>query len=123
METQRHILVIDDDADMLRIIRGYLADSYKVTLISSGQEALEFLNTSKPDAIFLDYLMPGMTGVEVLEAIKSNVETKSIPVFFLTAMADTTQIQNIMKIAQGYVQKPISKKEILAVLTNYFDII
>ncbi|MCQ2910936.1 MAG: response regulator [Clostridia bacterium] len=121
MENELHILVIDDDPDMLRVMRGYLKDYYKVTLISSPKEALTFLDKNKPNAILLDYLMPEMNGLELLNVIKNNDELKNIPVFMLTAISDSDKIKDFMKMAQGYVQKPVSKRELLSVLNNYFE--
>ena len=116
-----HILVIDDDPDMLRIMRGYLKDYYKVSLISSAKESLMFLDKNKPDAILLDYMMPEMNGLELLNILKNNDELKRIPVFMLTAISDSDKIQDFMRLAQGYVQKPVSKRELLSVLNNYFE--
>lgn len=121
-EKELHFVVVDDDPDLLRIIRGYLKDQYKVTLFSSGYEALDYLKTNKPDGIFLDFMMPQLTGLDVLEEIKKNDEIKSVPVFFLTSISELQQIQNIMKTAQGYLQKPVSKKELLNLISNYYEI-
>lgn len=121
MDEQLHILVVDDDPDMLRIMRSYLKDSYRVTLISSGEEALEFLKSNKPDAIVMDFMMPGMNGLETVNEIKNREESKSIPVFFLTAVSESDKIQDLMKVGQGYLQKPVGRRELLSLLTNYFE--
>ena len=65
--------------------------------------------------------MPEMNGLEVLTQIKDREETKHIPVFFLTAVSETEKIQDIMKLAQGYIQKPVGRRELLSALNNYFE--
>ena len=64
-EERRKILIVDDDPMVLKVIRSYLKDSYKVYCIRSGEEALKFLSMQIPDVVLLDYMMPGMDGPEV----------------------------------------------------------
>ena len=61
-EERRKILIVDDDPMVLKVIRSYLKDSYKVYCIRSGEEALKFLSMQIPDVVLLDYMMPGMDG-------------------------------------------------------------
>ena len=64
-EERRKILIVDDDPMVLKVIRSYLKDRYKVYCIRSGEEALKFFSMQIPDVVLLDYMMPGMDGPEV----------------------------------------------------------
>ena len=55
---RKHILIVDDDPNELKMLRYYLKDHYKVTVISSGRTAMEFMSKYTPDLVLLDYLMP-----------------------------------------------------------------
>ncbi len=86
----KRIMIIDDDEDMLLMTERWLIKSgYEVLKASSGQTALKMISLDKPDLILLDYAMPEMNGPEVLEKIRSNDETKNIPVIYRTGMDDT----------------------------------
>lgn len=86
----KRILLIDDDEDMLAMTERWLEKGgYEVVKAVSGKEALDILNHQKPDLILLDYAMPEMNGPEVLAAIRSNNDTKNIPVLYRTGMDDT----------------------------------
>ena len=81
-ETQKTLLLVDDDAVMIRTLREGLSTSYKVLPANSGVNALKILERARPDLILLDYEMPEMNGPQVLEKIKNNPETAKIPVMF-----------------------------------------
>ena len=80
---EKRILVVDDDQNMLQLLYTFLRDSYRVTTVTNGQEALDAIRQEMPDLMLLDYLMPGMTGKETLEIIRKDEELKDLPVFFL----------------------------------------
>lgn len=85
----KKILVVDDDAANLTLIKGILSDLYKVYPIDSGADALEFLEMQHPDMILLDAEMPEMSGKELFGFIKSDPKLSDIPVIFLTGNTDT----------------------------------
>lgn len=80
-----NILIIDDDRMNQLLAKKFLSEYYTVEGVASGGAALEYLEASKPDLILLDLVMPEMDGFEVLERIRKNPKTASIPVIFLTA--------------------------------------
>ena len=81
------ILIVDDEKDFLTSMEFWFkTQGYSVVAVSSGAEALEFLKTKKPNIVFLDYVMPGMNGLETLEKIR--VIFEDLPVVLLTAHAD-----------------------------------
>lgn len=81
------VLVIDDEADIREIAKMSLqfTRDWQVITASSSEEGLVIAQDRKPDAILLDVMMPGMNGLEMLKALRSNSITQVIPVIFLTA--------------------------------------
>ena len=85
----KRILLIDDDEDMLAMTGRWLEKGgYEVMKAVSGKDALDMIAVKRPDLILLDYAMPEMDGPAVLAAIRSNEETKDIPVVYRTGMDD-----------------------------------
>lgn len=122
MEKQKKILVVDDDQNMLQLLYSFLRDSYRVTMVSSGKDALESLRKQKPDLMLLDYLMPEMNGKETLEIIRKDENLKDLPVFFLTGVSDSNKISECLKLdPSGYILKPIGKFSLLAKIRAYFE--
>lgn len=112
---KKHILIVDDNPNELKTLRYYLQDSYKVTVITSGKTAVEFLSKYTPDLILLDYLMPEHNGAAVLKDIQSRDETKDIPVLFLTGRTDAETIRECLTLRPaGYIVKPVAKDALLA---------
>ncbi len=85
---REHILVVDDDRMNLKMAERLLKSSYDVSCVPSGEEALGFLKSNRPDMILLDLHMPGMDGFDVLKQIRSVLGFDDIPVIFLTADDD-----------------------------------
>jgi DNA-binding response OmpR family regulator len=102
------ILVIDDDTSIRKFLkRGLSYEGFAVTLAESGEDGLARAREHYPDLVILDWLMPGMDGLEVLEKLR--LADTSLPVIMLTAK-DTPQdqIKGLNKGADDYVTKPIS---------------
>ena len=103
-------------------MRAFLQDDYRVTMVSSGKDAIEFLIHNQPDAILLDYVMPLFNGPSVLKIIRSKEKTRHIPVFFLTGQKDRdTVIECLSLNPAGYFVKPIEKDTLLEKLNSYFN--
>ena len=121
-EIQRTILLVDDDAVMIRTLREGLSTSYKVLPANSGANALKILARAKPDLILLDYEMPEMNGPQVLEELRKNPQTAEIPVMFLTAKTDTESIEKIEALKpQGHMLKTLPLREIKGIIQGFFD--
>lgn len=115
----KHILVIDDDPMMLRLIKQELKEKYNVATAVSGKIALNFLKNRKTDLILLDYEMPVENGPEVLKKLRENEETKDIPVVFLTGINDREKIQKVLAMKpQGYLLKPIEYDKLIQTIHN-----
>ena len=121
-QPQKTLLLVDDDAVMIRTLREGLSTNYKVLPANSGANALKILERVKPDLILLDYEMPEMNGTQVFEALKNNPDTAKIPVMFLTAKNDLKSIGKIEALkAEGHLLKTLPLKEIKARLKEFFD--
>ena len=116
------ILIVDDEADNVELLEEYLQSSDYLTLSAfSGEEALQILNqrADEIDAIFLDRMMPGMDGMEVLKNIKNDDKLSGIPVIFQTAKADPQSTLDGLKAgAYYYLSKPYDREQALAILDN-----
>jgi CheY-like chemotaxis protein len=112
------ILVVDDSKSARFAIRSMLKKSdVAVELAESGEEALETLKKSKPDAIFMDHMMPGMDGFETTKEIKKDPATATIPVFMCTSNEGEEYIVEAKSIgAMGILPKPATPERIAEVL-------
>lgn len=110
------ILVVDDNADNLRLLAGILNEHhYKIRLAPSGERALATIRKEAPDLILLDIMMPDMDGFEVCRQVKADQETTGIPVIFISALDET--IDKVKAFSTGcvdYITKPFKSQEVLA---------
>lgn len=103
----KHILIVDDNKTNLVSAKNALADVYKVTAVTSGEQALKFLDKNIPDLILLDINMPEMDGFEVMERIRKNDACDNVPIIFLTADSDSaTESRCLESGAQDFITKP-----------------
>lgn len=110
---RKHILVVDDDSSVLKLLKGYLAERYDVATAISGKIALKFLEAKKTDMVLLDYEMPNENGAEVLAKIRENPNTANLPVVFLTGVTERKKIMEVLAMKpQGYLTKPIDMEKL-----------
>jgi putative two-component system response regulator len=103
------ILVVDDEAANLEVLRGILAQTYVLAFAKNGDQALDAARRHQPDLILLDVMMPGMDGYEVCLALKADPDLRQIPVIFVTAMDDTADQARGFEVGGiDYITKPIS---------------
>ena len=118
---KKHILVVDDEPIILRSIKVWLGDDFHLSLVSSGEMALQFLDMHPVDLVLLDYKMPTMDGPKVLEAIRSDERLNNLPVIFLTANNDRQSVLNAMQLKpDGYILKSKAPDEIKAAVVDFF---
>ncbi len=118
---RKHILVVDDERIGLKLLKTYLQDDYAVSLVNSGELALEVLQKYKPDLVLLDYMMPECNGADVVKKMREKEETKEIPIFFLTGATDNATITECLAFKPaGYIVKPVGKAALLDKLKNFF---
>ncbi|MCM1123430.1 MAG: response regulator [Eubacterium sp.] len=121
-QNKKKILVVDDSGTMLRNVKGWLEESYQVTLANSGAMAIKYLSTNRPDLVLLDYEMPIVDGKQVLEMIRSEHDFADIPVIFLTNKGDKETIMQVMALKpQGYLLKSMPPAQIIKSIDDFFE--
>jgi two-component system alkaline phosphatase synthesis response regulator PhoP len=120
--SDKKVLVVDDEIHIVHVVAIKLRNNgYEVITADNGAEAFEAALKEKPDIVVTDFQMPVMTGLELVEKMRQNEQTKDIPVIMLTArsFAISKEQQESLQIA-GCLSKPFSPKELLE---NIEDII
>ncbi|MDM9382800.1 response regulator [Chlorogloeopsis sp. ULAP01] len=113
---QNSILIVDDTPNNIRILFNILHEvGFQVSVVKSGELALEKVPFIKPDLILLDVMMPGIDGFETCHHLKTEESTKDIPVIFMTALAEVeNKVKGLQLGAVDYITKPIQVEEVLA---------
>jgi CheY-like chemotaxis protein len=113
--TPRKVLVVDDEVHIVHVVAIKLRNNgYEPITAGNGQEAYDLACRENPDIIIADYMMPVMTGLELLEKLRENEATRNIPFVLLTArnFAIDDVNQQRLKVSQC-ITKPFSPKELL----------
>ena len=119
----RRILVIDDDPDIVRIVRYMLRDAgYSVIYAYNGADGIHKAKTEKPDLVLTDLAMPNVSGLDVIETLHNGPETQDIPILAVTAHA----AENIGQAAHqlgcaGRISKPFTAEQLLHRVQRCFD--
>ncbi len=115
MAIQR-ILMVDDDKEIVRVVRGYLEQAgYEVLAAYDGEAALHLLRSRHPDLLLLDLMLPQRDGWELTRIIRSDPTLANIPIIMLTArIEDTDKILGLELGADDYITKPFNPREVLA---------
>jgi two-component system, NtrC family, sensor kinase len=110
------ILVVDDTPTNLQVLFDVLSEQgYRVAIAKNGETALQRVQSSQPNLILLDVMMPGIDGFETCKRLKANPDTRHIPVIFMTALSDSVdKIKGLSLGAVDYITKPIQCEEVLA---------
>jgi DNA-binding response OmpR family regulator len=109
------VLVADDDCDIRELVRFKLEQAgHEVTTVADGNAALAVARVEGPFAlILLDVMMPGSTGIEVCEALRSDPATRTVPILLLTAKAQEADVERGFAAgADDYIVKPFSPREL-----------
>lgn len=118
-DEKKHILVVDDDRNMLKLLKSALEEKYEVTATLNGVLVEKILASKHIDLIILDYEMPIMTGADVFRQLKQNESFSKIPVCFLTGVSERSKVEEIMAMRpNGYLLKPIEMDMLLATIEN-----
>jgi len=114
------ILVVDDEANNRNVMVAQLAsEGYELVTSASGEEALELIDRRLPDLILLDVMMPGISGFDVAEILKSEERTAGVPIIMLTALGDSdSRLTALTNGAEEFLTKPVARAELLARIHN-----
>ncbi len=121
---RQKVLIVDDITKNIQLVANFLKQAgYEINFAISGKTALKHIEKEKFDLILLDIMMPEMDGFEVCKILKSNDETKDIPIIFLTAKTDIESITKAFKLGGiDYITKPFNKAELLARVTTHLKL-
>jgi two-component system phosphate regulon response regulator PhoB len=110
------ILVVDDEQDILELVRYNLArEGYHVECVASGEDAVARIREDVPDLVILDLMLPGLDGLEVCKQLKANPRTTNVPIVMLTAKGEDADIVTGLELgADDYVVKPFSPRVLVA---------
>ena len=112
------ILLIDDDEILLKLILIHLEEAgHEVRHCSDGAQGIRAILEQMPDLVVLDLNMPYIDGFEVLEAIKGDPITRTLPVIVLSSRSDVNSLERVIELgAADFLQKPIRIEQLIAVL-------
>ena len=114
--TKETILIVDDEEDIIELIKYNLKnEGYLILTAETGEQAIKTAKQSRPDLIVLDLMLPGMDGLEVTRYLRSNEETRDLPIVMLTAKGEESDIITGLEIgAYDYISKPFSPRVLVA---------
>jgi two-component system alkaline phosphatase synthesis response regulator PhoP len=112
----QRILVVDDDPDIVRLLRAYLEQaSYQVLVAYDGETALHILRRERPDLVLLDLMLPDRDGWEVTRIVRGDSALAATPILMLTArVGDQDKIAGLELGADDYITKPFNLREVMA---------
>jgi two-component system phosphate regulon response regulator PhoB len=110
------ILIVEDEEPLSLLLRYNLeADGYSVETVARGDDADTWLREKLPDLVVLDWMLPGLSGIELCRRLRARQETKSLPIIMLTARGEESErVRGLATGADDYVVKPFSVPELLA---------
>lgn len=115
------VLIVDDAPENLSILHTLLDESgYTVLVATDGSSALDRVKRLPPDLILLDAIMPGLDGFETCQRLKDDIETRGIPVMFMTGLSETEHIlRGFQAGGVDYITKPIRPAEVMARIASH----
>ncbi len=124
MNDKKHILCIEDEAEMIELMRLVLErEGYEVTGAMGGEQGLRVMKEKRFDLILLDLMMPGIDGWEVYRQMRADKDLTEIPVIIVTAKAQSIDKVLGLQVAKvaDYITKPFGPKELIASIHRVFD--
>ena len=114
--TRPAVLVIEDEAAQREVLGYNLeAEGFSVTMVGCGDEALIAFEEAQPDVVILDWMLPGVSGIEICRRLKSSTRSRAVPIIILTARnEEADRVRGLETGADDYVVKPYSVVELMA---------
>lgn len=115
-QTQPRVLLVEDEPAQREVLSYNLeAEGFEVAKVDNGDDALIMVDEVQPDVIILDWMLPGVSGIEICRRLKNRSETRKIPVIMLTARSEEAdRVRGLETGADDYVIKPYSVIELMA---------
>lgn len=115
MKASPKVLAVDDTPENLRLVDALLTpQGYALVTASSGAQALEMLDTERPDLLLVDIVMPEMNGYEVTKRVRASDEWRHLPIIMITATGGADLVRSLEAGADDFVSKPFDQHELLA---------
>jgi len=117
MNKKPTILIIDDEKDFCHFMRMNLesTNKYKIFVSTNARSGIKTAIRKKPDLVLLDIMMPNISGFGVLQKLKENINTTSIPVIMLTALSDDESVEKAMVLySHEYIVKPVEMDSLVS---------
>jgi CheY-like chemotaxis protein len=112
--SQKTILCVDDERDILLILQTALSDDYTILTANSGAKALEVAKETRPDLVILDLMMPEMDGLQTFAAFKQVESLSTVPCIFLTGVSDKEKIREALLLGtKYYLTKPFELDDLM----------
>ena len=120
---EKVVMIVEDDKDMIKVVKNILQESYDIVTASNGKEALAHMEGGvTPALIVSDVIMPEMDGIELTKHLKGSLSTSHIPVILLSAeIPDTLMQKSLDSGADAYLEKPFSPKKLRSMVDNLID--
>ncbi|WP_456475711.1 response regulator [Candidatus Pyrohabitans sp.] len=108
------VLVVDDEQDMLRLVRNILEDEYEVIEAGSAEEALKLVKKGMPDIVLLDIMMPRMDGWDFLEKFRMHKGAERVPVILFTVRSEASEVLSGLAVegVVDYITKPFDPNDL-----------
>ena len=112
----KRLLLVEDDRPLAELVKYHFdREGFTVTSTSAGDEALILVDEVKPDLVILDWMIEGISGIEVCRRLRRNKATQNLPILMLTARGDEDdRVRGLETGADDFVTKPFSPKELIA---------
>ena len=110
-------ILVAEDEEAIQILLAYNleAEGWRVRVTANGEDVMKMIADEKPDLVLLDWMLPGLSGIEVCRLIRARPETRAIPVIMLTARSEESErVRGLATGADDYVVKPFSVPELTA---------
>lgn len=119
-DRKKKILVVEDEKDIAESIKARLVlEKYDVILAGNGEEGVKTARAEKPNLIIMDIMMPGVDGLECTKVLKSDPETKKIPILVLTALPQVQDAENAFQAgANDFLNKPFTNDRLIQKITK-----
>lgn len=118
----KSILIIDDNNDLLLLLKETLQSKYRILTSLSGREGLYSLIHNKPDLILLDIMMKGLNGFDILKLLRNDTYTKDTPIIIISALNEEKIIEKTRSMgANGYLKKPFQLSSLLEIIDGIFE--
>ncbi|MGZ5202685.1 MAG: response regulator [Telluria sp.] len=119
---QRTVLIVDDEAHVIRVLRLMLErEAYAVVSAADGAEALEKIASRRPDVMVSDIQMDGMNGRELCQTVRARYPDETFPILVMTSMTAAEERDWVRKLANvEFLEKPLSPRQLIARLSTLF---